>query len=229
MVPATAAGARSDWRLRRRGVGRVSTAAVLAPQRCILGTSQQWMVVKNFVTEAERQTLFSKAIRHLQRKELHPNPCGPRRFFAKVDDDPNRYVDGLLQTLTRRCERCLQLTGIEVDCVLGRTISLILPGGFIHAHTDAYRPGEAGHRPGFDHLRCNIVVSLADPSGRPVVEGSALPVSECDMWAFFASKCLHETLPLQGSDPRVVFGFGWSVPPEHVLRPPAPAAWDQLS
>ena len=183
------------------------------------------MVVKGFVSEVERQALFRKAVTHMQRQELHPNPCGPGRFFAKADDEPSIYVNPLLEQLTRRCERCLRLLGVPHDCVLGRTISLILPGGFIHRHTDAYRPGQPGHRPGFEHLRCNIVVSLADPSGRPVVEGAALPVEQCDLWAFFASKCLHETVPLQGREPRIVMGFGWSVPPDHALERP-PAEWE---
>ena len=77
-----------------------------------------------------------------------------------------------------------------------------------------------------EHLRCNICVKIKDPSGRPIIEGSALPVAECDLWAFFASKCMHETAPLQGGEPRIVFGFGWSVPPDHKLRE-APAGFEQ--
>ena len=182
------------------------------------------MAVKRFVSSEENAALLCKAIAHMQRGQLHPNPSGPGRFFAKADDDPDLYVDALFKQLTRRCERCLRLGGVPSDCVLGRTISLILPGGFIHRHTDAYRPGQPGHRPGLEHLRCNIVVRLAHPSGRPIIEGHALEVEECDLWAFFASKCMHETAPLGGSDPRIVFGFGWSVPPDHQLEPP-PEGW----
>ena len=184
------------------------------------------MVVRRFVTEAECAALLEKALRHMNRRELHPNPCGPGRFFAKADDDPRCYVDALLEMLTRRCERCLRLSGVATDLVLGRTISLILPGGFIHKHTDAYQPGQPGHRPGYEHLRCNIVVALKHPSGRPVIEGSPLDVGEGDLWAFFASNCMHETAPLQGGEPRIVFGFGWSVPPDHTLRE-APAGFER--
>jgi hypothetical protein len=182
------------------------------------------MVVRRFVTNEERQALLHKAFTHMQRRELHPNPAGPGRFFVKADDQPEIYIDPLLEALTRRCERCLRLGGVSTDCVLGRTISLILPGGFIHRHTDKYHEGQPGHRPGLEHLRCNIVVRLAEPTGRPIVEGMPLPVDEGDLWAFFASKCMHETQPLRGSEPRIVFGFGWSVPPAHALEPP-PAGW----
>ena len=178
--------------------------------------------MSNFVSEEERSALLQKAITHMQRGELLPNPAGPGRFFAKVDDAPAVYVDALLERVTRRCERCLRMSGVPTDCVLGRTISLIMPGGFIHAHTDAYREGVLGHRPGMEHMRCNIVVRLADATGQPIVEGRALPVGEGDLWAFFASKCRHETAPLQGQTPRIVFGFGWSVEPSHALQAPPP-------
>jgi hypothetical protein len=96
--------------------------------------------------------------RHYSRGELLPNPCGPHRFFAKVDEAPATYVDPLLTELTSRCERLLELEGLPADRVLGRTLSLLQPGGFIHRHTDAYHPTQPGHRPGLDHLRANIVV-----------------------------------------------------------------------
>lgn len=189
--------------------------------RLEFGPAGSWLVVKRFVTEAERAALLRKSMVHMQRQELFPNPSGPGRFFAKADDDPACYVDALLERLTRRCERCLRMREVNADCVLGRTISFILPGGFIHRHTDAYREGQPGHRPGLDHMRCNIMVKMADPSGQPVVEGRALPVEEGDLWAFFASRSQHETRPLQGSEPRIIFGFGWSVAPHHKFeRPP---------
>ena len=156
------------------------------------------------------------------RGELLPNPCGPNRYFIKESNAPAIFADPLLQLLTARCVRCLRLEGRPADRALGRVVSLIQPGGFIHRHTDAYHEGVPGHAVGHHHLRCNIVVRCAHLSGRPVIEGSALEVHECDLWAFFASKCLHETLPLQGDAPRIVYGFGWTVPLAHALRPPPP-------
>ena len=184
------------------------------------------MVVRDFISEAERLALLKKANTHLQRGELHPNACGPCRYYAKADDAPALYVDALLKALTRRAERCLWLEGVPPDQILGRVISLIQPGGFIHRHTDAYDHGVPGSRPERHHLRCNIVVSLQHPSGRPVIEGEALEVGERDMWVFTASRHMHQTAPLQGGDARVVYGFGWSVPSDHALRqPPERAVW----
>ena len=183
-----------------------------------------WMVVRNFVSESERQQLLGKAHAHAQAGELQPNPCGPGRFYAKVDDEPLLFSNALLDRLTRRCARCLRLTGVPSDCALGRIISLIAPGGCIHGHTDKYIEGQPGHRPGLEHVRCNIVVRLRDPSGRPVIEDTALPVEERDLWVFTASKSRHETRPLQGRAERIVYGFGWSVPPSYALREP-PDGW----
>ena len=233
MARPSRAGERSDWRLRRPSAAAAAPSSTSLPRpvavdttRYELGNRKQWMVVKNFVNSEERLALFRKAIIHMQRGELFPNPSGPHRYFAKADDQPDIYVDSLLESMTRRCERCLRMNGVRTDCVLGRTISLILPGGFIHRHTDKYMEGAPGHRPGLEHMRCNIVVRLTEPSGRPIVEGVPLPVAECDLWAFYASKCPHETAPITGTEPRIVFGFGWSVPPSHQLEPP-PEGWDR--
>ena len=182
------------------------------------------MIVRGFVSEHERAALLQKALAHMQRGELDPNPCGPGRYFAKADEAPDVYVDAMLASLTRRCERCLRLSGMRRDGVLGRTISLIQPGGFIHRHNDAYHEGMPGHTPGFHHFRCNIVVSLAHQSGWPVIEDEPLRVAECDLWGFFASRSMHQTDRLCGDKPRIVFGFGWAVPPDHRLELP-PASW----
>ena len=226
--PAHKSACRTEWRSRRQrhAVRHIETSEPVAAQtpECMMGTSLNWMIVRNFITVEERARLLIKANKHMESEELHPNPCGPGRFFAKADDAPEVYVDALLEQLTRRCERCLRLGNVPSDCVLGRTLSLIQPGGFVHPHTDAYQPGRPGHRPGLEHLRCNLVVRLANPTGQPVIAGHALPVEEGDLWVFFASKCMHETKPLQGSDARIVFGFGWSVPPDHRLMQP-PTGW----
>ena len=209
---------RSTWRQRQRRPPWQSTLLDNA------------LLVREFVTDDERRALLQKALGHFQRRQLQPNAAGPQRFFAKCDEHPAIFVDELLEKLTRRCERCLGLDGVAKDLVLGRVISLILPGGFIHRHTDQYQPGMPGYRPGYEHLRCNIVVQLPDASGRPIVEANTLPVNEGDLWAFFASKSFHQTAPLQANGdahgdgaPRIVFGFGWSVPPNYRLRAPGPA------
>lgn len=137
-----------------------------------------WLIARQFISERERALLFSKALRHLQRGELLANPAGPGRFFAKVDEALHIFDEPLLDALAQRCAECLHAGKAARDAVLGRTISVILPGGFIHTHKDAYIDGMRGHRPGLNHLRCNLVVRLADPSGRPVIEGDALDVHE---------------------------------------------------
>jgi hypothetical protein len=212
---------RNEWRQRVAA----SSSSPIIRQKHELDARGRWMVARGFVSELERSVLLRKALEHMQRGELEPNPCGPGRYFAKADDAPSVYVDALLDSLTRRCERCLRLSGMRRDGVLGRTISLILPGGFIHRHNDAYHAGMPGHTSGFHHLRCNIAVSLAHPSGRPVIEDEPLPVAEGDLWVFFASRSMHQTEPLCGDQPRIVFGFGWAVPPDHALALPPASAW----
>jgi len=162
-------------------------------------------------------TLLSKAMRHYERGELQPNPHGPSRFFAKVDE---ALADPLLDELTERCERILRLGGVATDLVIGHIVSLIQLGGVINRHSDACHPSQAGYRAGYEHLRANIVMRLRCPAGRPVIEGEPLDAEEGDLWVFFVSRSLHETSTIQGTEPRVVYGWGWSVLAEHALVSP---------
>ena len=124
-----------------------------------LDSRGRWLLIRRFATPEEVGVLYTKIVRHFARGELQPNPSGPHRFFAKVDSAPHIFVDSLLTDLTLRCGRLLGMCNMPADCALGRTFSLIQPGGFIHRHRDAYHAGQPGHRPGSDHLRANIVVS----------------------------------------------------------------------
>ena len=188
-----------------------------SPPTYSLDSRGRWLVLRRFASADEVSTLLSKAMRLYERGELQPNPYGPSRFFAKVDE---ALADPLLDELTERCERILRLGGVATDLVIGRIVSLIQPGGFINRHSDAYHPSQPGYRAGYEHLRANIVVRLRCLSGRPVIEGEPLDVEEGDMWVFFASRSLHETSTIQGTEPRVVYGWGWSVPPGHALVSP---------
>jgi hypothetical protein len=120
----------------------------------------RWLVIRGFCSHDEVCALQVKLSRHFARGELLLNPCGPCRFFAKADESPATYVNSLITELTSRCERMLGLQGVPADNVLGRTLSLLQPGGFIHRHRDAYQPSQPGHRPGLDHLRANVVVRV---------------------------------------------------------------------
>ena len=124
----------------------------------------------------------------------------------------------LLRALARRAAHACRAEAVVTDRVLGRVLSLIETGGFIHAHTDAYHP-QHGQPAGCHHLRCNIVGQLSHPSARPVIEGEALDVADGDLWCFLASKWRHETRPLVGAAPRVVCGFGWTVGGDFKVMP----------
>ena len=127
------------------------------------------------ISEAEREELYRSALAQRLGGALRPNPAGPGRFFRKLDDTGG--VDELVEALTARLEaRVRGLAGGTRDRTLGRVCSLIEPGGFIHEHTDKY-PAGWGRGDGWAHLRANIVVRMADPSGRPMIEGQALLLS----------------------------------------------------
>ena len=122
------ASCRSDWRCRTRAgqavpIPNIALRAECAgdgpmpPPKADIDCRGRWLVVHGFVSAAERSQLLEKALCHMRRRELHPNPCGPGRFFAKADDQPGIYVDPLLERMTRRCTQCLRLQGVAEDLV----------------------------------------------------------------------------------------------------------------
>ncbi|CAL1150462.1 unnamed protein product [Cladocopium goreaui] len=173
---------------------------------------EPWLVLRKFVSEAERLLLLESAVTQMVKGKLLPNPAGPRRFFRRLDTTGG--VDSLIEALTQRLELAVaELKGRPRDETLGRVFSYIDPGGFIHEHRDKYTSGPMA----LAHLRANIVVQM-NQSGRPIIAGKTVPVEEGDVWIFFASHELHATAPVQGLKPRIVFGFGWSVPTGFILR-----------
>ena len=200
---------RSAWRRRR-------DSTTESPPR--VDIQSHYFIIRRFISENERAALLAQILAHHSSGVLRPNPCGPARYFAKVDDEPDRFDCSLLRALARRAAHACRAEAVVTDRVLGRVLSLIETGGFIHAHTDAYHP-QHGQPAGCHHLRCNIVAQLSHPSARPVIEGEALDVADGDLWCFLASKWRHETRPLVGAAPRVVCGFGWTVGGDFEVRP----------
>ncbi|CAJ1422585.1 unnamed protein product [Effrenium voratum] len=180
---------------------------------------QPWLVIKNFVSEAERFELLESA---MAQKQPGPRmsqfcfvlPCsGPSRYFRRLDATGG--VDSLVEALTARLESALDLGSRPRDVTLGRVCSYIEPGGFIHEHRDRY-VSETSGLAGLSHLRANVVVQM-EKSGQPIIAGKSVPVEEGDAWVFLASKELHATALIEGLKPRIVFGFGWSVPGSYLL------------
>merc|ERR1719388_713617 len=82
-----------------------------------------WILLRNFVSEDERQQLLTGAMRHWESGGFSKNPMGPHRYFRKVDRTGG--PDALLSALTLRMETALHLRGVEHDPALGRVISII--------------------------------------------------------------------------------------------------------
>merc|ERR1712190_625711 len=143
---------------------------------------------------------------------LSPNKAGKGRFFRRLDAIFDDACTPLIEALTVRLERCVPgLCGKPRDVALGRVCSYIEPGGFVHEHDDAYP--ENCDFTGLGHLRANIVVQM-EPSSVPMIARRLVPVKERDAWVFLASHHPHGTATVPGTEPRIVFGFGWTVPPD---------------
>eukprot|EP00746_Dinoflagellata_sp_MGD_P154403 gnl/MRDRNA2_/MRDRNA2_84790_c0_seq1.p1 gnl/MRDRNA2_/MRDRNA2_84790_c0~~gnl/MRDRNA2_/MRDRNA2_84790_c0_seq1.p1 ORF type:complete len:259 (+),score=38.53 gnl/MRDRNA2_/MRDRNA2_84790_c0_seq1:60-836(+) len=169
------------------------------------GSPPHWILLRNFVSEDERQQLLTGALKQWEAGGFCKNPMGPHRYFRKVDQTGG--PDAFLSSLTVRMENALRLRGVTHDPALGRVISIIEAGGYVHPHRDDYPQGSGLEKAG--HLRANIVVQKDDGSGAPIIAGQTLPCNECDAWAFMASATEHSTQMVKGPRQRIVYGFGW--------------------
>lgn len=172
-----------------------------------------WLVLQDFVTEGERLHLHTFAQMQRASGLLRHNPAGPHRFYRKLDAEG--VSDPLLEELSVRLEAAVRgLAAHPRDTTLGRVCSWIESGGFIHEHTDRYPQGSGFE--GRGHLRANVVVQM-QPASQPIIAGKPAEVSNCDAWIFLASHEMHSTALVRGLEPRIVFGFGWTVPGDFVL------------
>jgi hypothetical protein len=61
------------------------------------------------------------------------------------------------------------------------------------------------------------MVHRENESYDPVISSLIVPVPERAAWAFMASECRHGTQDIDGRQPRIIFGFGWTVPGSYSL------------
>jgi hypothetical protein len=165
----------------------------------------------DFVSEDERRQLEETAYEFRKTGVITANPAGPKRYRGKIFGTD--HCTPLITELGKRVSAQLALDDYEVDPYLGYTVSLIEPGGFIHEHIDRY----GSYREGMRHLRCNIMVHRENESYDPVISSLIVPVPERAAWAFMASECRHGTQDIDGRQPRIIFGFGWTVPGSYSL------------
>jgi hypothetical protein len=180
--------------------------------------SQTFVTFSDIIDEAERRELEDYALKLKADEVLEANPAGRNRFYQGIWGGP--LVTPLIRKLAGRIEGRFGLDGVPVDPELGWVISVIYHGGFVHTHKD----DRLYHDRPLKHLRCNVVVSKPDGGGVPVIGKRPVPLIERGGWAFFASEVEHSAFPVNGSKPRIIYQFGYSVPEAWALPAIAPAS-----
>lgn len=163
-------------------------------------------VYKNFITEDERQCLLD----HAYSIDLYVNaiqaPYGTRNY-RRIDG--TAFTNTLVEQLFERIVTTIGIQAPVIDPALGQIVSVIKPGGFIHAHKDLYRNPQHKNN---HNLRFNIMVDRGDDiSYNPIIDGKIHEVGKCDAWCFGASSYLHRTDIIKGPENRVVYQFGFMV------------------
>ncbi len=170
------------------------------------------LVLRNFVSPAEQAHLRDAACNYHLRGLLQANTSGPHRYRLKIHQ--SEYCDDMMQALGQRVAGTLGFDGARVDPYLGWIISLIEPGGFIKPHIDRH---EHYQQSDDRHLRCNVLVQGDDESAYPIIANRRYRVRERGLWAFFASEHPHGTQVIEGTQPRIVYQFGFTVPATFTL------------
>lgn len=171
-------------------------------------------VYKNFISDEQRLSLNNYATTLFEQKRFYPNK-NPRRYFLTLKRNPRVDNNGLYYTkeinsLFTRISDTLDLSQPIVDPVIGVIISYMEPGAFIHKHKDLYNSAKYANN---DNYRFNIMVNRNyDNSYNPIINDISYDVLNCDAWCFNATQCAHQTLPITGPEPRIVYQFGFLIP-----------------
>jgi hypothetical protein len=154
--------------------------------------------------DAEELTSLQDVFQNLKdRGVLKPFPGDPTRYNCKgvsMDSLPAAVL-----TIKVKVGELLDVKQYEeVDSRTYVFFSYHLEGGAVHAH--AHFPPD-----GVLELRCNLIVSMPEGGGEPVILDQKVEVGEGDLWVF-DSHDRHWSTPVIGQKPRMMLSFGYMVP-----------------
>lgn len=69
---------------------------------------------------------------------------------------------------------------------------------------------------GWEHLRINTMLQIAESGGEPVIDNRIIPAREKDVWSLWANKSLHSAMPISGNKRRILLSLGFHVEPTYV-------------
>lgn len=94
----------------------------------------------------------------------------------------------------------------------GMVASYARPGDTCYAHKDPR------WHSGFYTVHCNVILSAPEEGGELVAEGERYEMPEGGFICYPVSEVMHETLLVKGTKPRLMWVFGFCVPPEQYLE-----------
>ena len=69
---------------------------------------------------------------------------------------------------------------------------------------------------GWEHLRINTLLQLAESGGEPIIDNKQIPAKEKEVWSLWANKSLHSAMPISGNKRRILLSLGFHVEPTYV-------------
>lgn len=199
-------------------------------------------VYRNFISEEERQDLKNHAADLFDRKLFRPEGwytqqkqlSEPTRFRFRLHPYCTSTWHPTIDVVAKRIIKTLDVKEYYVDPYYGFLLHYMLPGSEIQVHCDRYFAEDVGEYMvnHCAHVRFNVMVNRdksntysphISPDFEPDPAKSGVPknkelkyvnplVNQRDAWAFPASKYPHGTPVLIGSEPRIVYQFGFAIP-----------------
>lgn len=191
-------------------------------------------VYNNFVNEDEQHELMEYASYLNDNGHFKALQFGGRDRKCVNINNPfpkSQYPNNeLVNRMVKKIEDNYNITNQVIDPFLGFLIGWIQPGGFLHYHNDMYKgiktfvpgspysaaknemwPKSMQHN---QNVRFNIMVSRGeDKSYDPIIDDKLVEVPKRSGWCFSATKYWHGTKVLVGTEPRIVYQFGFMVTP----------------
>lgn len=159
------------------------------------------LIIKGFASPAELDVLAAWALGNFDAGRLRRNGTDFRHFSPYHRLSPCETFERIRIRLVER----LGMQDFRMDPHVEDYASVILPGGFVHLHTDPALPGH-------NHARANLLCGFPDAGGMPVISGTRYRIEPGDIWMFLPSEARHFCELVVGSRPRVNCSFGFQAP-----------------
>jgi hypothetical protein len=167
-------------------------------------------VVRNFITEAERNELNTWCLDNCKDPGLFRDAnMGKKntRLTTRYTQKDTLIFPDIAYTIRKRIIEHLEITNFLVpDFKDGIVCGIGYNSGDIYEHKDPV------WYPGTYTLHCNVISQKPEAGGVTIIEGIEYETNETDLLCYPVSELPHSVNEIQGDTERILWVFGFSIP-----------------